>query len=38
MTKNEPLDKELYKRIKRKYVEQYKVPSAYRIRTTGQKI
>ena len=30
MTKNEPLDKELYERLKKEVWEQYKVPSAYR--------
>ena len=30
MTKNEPLDKELYERLKKEIWEQYKVPSAYR--------
>ena len=30
MTKNEPLDKELYERLKKEIWEQYKTPSAYR--------
>ena len=30
MTKNEPLDKESYERLKQEILEQYKVPSAYR--------
>ena len=30
MPKNEPLDKELYERLKKEIWEQYKVPSAYR--------
>ena len=30
MSKNEPLDKELYDKLKKEIWEQYKVPSAYR--------
>ena len=30
MTKNEPLDKELYEKIKKEVWSEYKVPSAYR--------
>ena len=30
MVKNEPLDKELYEKLKKEIWEQYKVPSAYR--------
>ena len=30
MSKNEPLDKELYEKLKKEIWEQYKLPSAYR--------